>query len=192
MRTRTLSAASVSVLLALAGNVAIAVAQDETPTEPADETATTDAISGTIVIMEDEDGRTSYFLDVEGTLIELQVGPAWFRDLGAVYGVSEGDEVEIVGNLRSGTPDENASDTAKEQAVKAPQLRIKSVDGESRPKGKPAWAGGPKVQGEAHPGYDGRSKGQAQKPEKPEKPGKPAHAGKPDKPPKGPRIPLDD
>jgi hypothetical protein len=72
--------------------------------------------------------------------------------------------------------DEHASDTAQERAADKPKLKVKSVDGTSlRTKGKPPWAGGPKVIGEVHPGYSGRSKGQAakaaHKPAKPEKAG---------------------
>jgi len=159
---RTVSAAALSALLALGGTAAIASAQDE---EPADEATTTQGLTGQIVVM-DEDGRSVYYLQVGDELVSLSFGPSWFTDLGAMFGLEslegEGEgEVELDGNLREMSPSENASDVAKAKAGKS--LKVKTFKGESRPKGKPAWAGGPKEQGAAHPGYEGWSKGQANK-----------------------------
>lgn len=157
-RRRTLAAAALSALLALGGTAAIVSAQDE---EPVDEATTTQGLTGQIVVME-EDGRSVYYLQVGDELISLSFGPSWFTDLGAMFGLDslEGD-VELDGNLREMSPNENASDEAKAKAGKT--LKVKTFNGESRPKGKPAWAGGPKEQGAAHPGHEGWSKGQANK-----------------------------
>lgn len=155
---RTSGAAALSALLALSGTAAITTANDE---EPVDETATTQGLTGQIVVIE-EDGRSVYYLQVGDELISLSFGPAWFNDLGAMFGLDslEG-EVELGGNLREMSPNENASDVAKAKAGQT--LKVKTFNGESRPKGKPAWAGGPKEQGDAHPGYEGWAKGQANK-----------------------------
>jgi hypothetical protein len=172
MHRRAITVASLTAVLALGGTGVTALAQDDAQEGPVTETAA-GAFNGTIVTMEDEAGRTVYYLDLDGTLVELRFGPAWFLDLAALFGLADGDEVEIGGHLRDGVPNENASDVAKERAARDPVLRIKSVGGETRPKGKPAWAGGPKVQGEAHPGYEGWSKGQDKKAEKAPDAGKP-------------------
>jgi hypothetical protein len=132
-----------------------------------------------------------YSLQTEdGQLIQLSFGPSWFwGPLSDLWPEAvEGASVEIGGNLRDGLPSEDASDVALEQAPKDPVLKVDTLNGAKRAQGKPAWAGGPKVQGPAHPGYAGWSQGQAnkaagaEKAAKPEKPGRPAHAG-----PKGPR-----
>ena len=162
MHRRTITAAGLSAVLALSGTATIAAAQEET--QPVEDAATS-SVTGMLQTVVGEDGRSTWYLDVDGELIELQFGPSWFSDLAALFAVADGDEVAIGGNLRDGRPDQNASDVAKENAAQAPRLRIKTIGGEERPKGKPAWAGGPKVVGEAHPGHAGWSKGQARKAE---------------------------
>lgn len=161
MTKRSVTAATLSAALALGGIASAAVAQDEPETTPADESAP-GVTTGIVVEMDD-----GYYLDVDGTLIKLEFGPSWFDDLAAVFGdlfdeAGElvGDEVEIQGQVRNG-PNEHASDVAKAKVV--PKLRIKSVNGNKRSKGKPAWAGGPQVAGDAHPGFAGRAKGQSKK-----------------------------
>ena len=217
MNKRLISAAPLSAVLALAG-LAGAVAAVE-PAEPEDESKPDKTTTGTVLMGETEDGRVVYLLDTgEGEPIELQYGPSWFGGEFSPLHALVGEEITVGGNLRDGMPNENASDTAKENAAKAPVIRILTLDEQKRVKGKPPWAGGPKDVGEAHPGFDGWSKGQANKPEKPgkptkpEKPAKPAKpakvppgqakqadgqtgAAKPEKPDKGnggPRVPLDD
>jgi len=184
MDKRTTPAATLAALLALGGSGAVALAEDD---ESAEATASKN-VTGTIETMTDEAGRTMYYLRVGEELVELHFGPSWFSDLGAMFGmeVGDGDEVELGGNVRSMSPNENASDTAKAKAGQ--KLKVKTLNGEARPKGKPAWAGGPKEQGEAHPGHEGWSKGQADKAAKAEAKaqkaaksatkGKPARAGK--------------
>jgi hypothetical protein len=200
MTRRILTSATLVTALAFSALPAAAAAQDAV--EPADETRADKSVTGTITEL---DG-TWYVTPVGGDPIELSFGPSWFKDLSALFGLSDGDaDITIGGNLRDGMPNENASETAKEQAAKEPVLKIKirTVNDHKRTKGKPVWAGGPKVVGEAHPGFEGWSKGQADKAPKPEKaakvpPGQAKKAaagashGKPDKPGNGPKIPLKD
>jgi hypothetical protein len=173
---RAIAPAALIAALVLSGIAGGASAQE--PADPADTAATGGSTTGTIVAGVDGDGQPTYFLRLEdGTLIELRFGPSWFwGDLDPLAGLLE-TVVTVGGQLRDGAPNENASDTAKEKAAHAPGIKVRTVDGSRlHDHGKPPWAGGPKVIGEVHPGYDGWSKGQAAKAEKPEK------AAKPEKP----------
>ena len=180
MKNRATASALLIATLAVSGLAGGTLAQE--PSESADDAATSKSTTGTVVAVVDEDGNTGYFLDVDGTLVELSYGPSWFwgedNPLQALVGIAD---TVIGGQLRDGAPNEHASDTAKENAAKAPALKVRSINGSERDKGKPPWAGGPKAVGEAHPGYEGWSKGQAAKPEKAAKPAKPEKAAKPEK-----------
>ena len=154
MTRRHLASATLVAALTLSVLPGAAAAQDTV--EPADEDASARSISGTISYQE----GVWYITPDQGDPIALSFGPAWFNDLGALFGFSDGDEVTVEGNVRDGMPNETASDTAKDKAVKDPVVKIK------REKGKPPWTGGPKDVGEAHPGYEGWSNGQAEKAEK--------------------------
>lgn len=184
MGTRAITAVSLTALLAVTV-VAGATAAD--PAEPEAGGAPDRTVTGTVVMAETEDGRIIYLLDSgDGEPIELRYGPSWFSgELNPLHALV-GSSITVGGNLRDGWPNANASDTAREHAVKTPALRILTLDGERRAKGKPPWAGGPKAVGEVHPGYAGWSNGQADKPEKPEQ------AGRPDKPGNGPKGPFED
>jgi len=168
-------------VLAVSGLAGAVAAQDELePMDPVEEPAAEKSTTGTVVLQE-EDGRTVYYLDPgdDGDLIQLSYGPSWFwGELHPLNGL-EGEVVTIGGQLRDGMPNENASATGKEHAAKAPAMRVRSIEGEKR-KGKPPWAGGPKVVRESHPGYKGSSEGDATKAAK--KPAKAAKAAKPAKP----------
>jgi hypothetical protein len=181
MIKRAIGPGAMIAVLAVSGLAGAVAAQDELePMDPVEEPAAEKSTTGTVVLQE-EDGRTVYYLDPGegGDLIQLSYGPAWFWGaLNPLDGL-EGTEVTIGGQLRDGMPNENASDTGKEHAAKAPAMRVRSIDGDKR-KGKPAWAGGPKVVGESHPGYKDRSEGDATKAGN--KPEKPAKAAKPAKP----------
>ncbi len=189
MTRRATAAATLVAALALSSLAAGAAAQE--PLEPTDDSIAPKTTAGTIVVVENPDGTSTYYLDVDGPgadgpLVKLSFGPAWFWDLSKVWdgAVADGEEVEIVGNLRDGMPNENASPVAQAKAAKDPIIKINGITGAERPKGQPAWAGGPKKQLEAHPSYDGWSKGQANKaanqPPKPEQATKPVKAEKPD------------
>ena len=158
MDKRSTSVAALSALLAIGTTAAMAAAQEP---DPVDESSAVAGTTGVLEIMTNEDGQPVWYLNVDGELIELSFGPAWFNDLTALFGVDAGDAVTVDGNVRSMSPNEHASEVALEKAGQT--LKVKTVDGEGRDKGKPAWAGGPKVQGESHPGYEGWSKGQANK-----------------------------
>ena len=179
MTRRSIGAAALSSALALSSVAGIASAQEpvEPAAPPADQVVASNTTSGTIVAVENADGSTTYYLQSEdGQVVELSFGPAWFwGPLSALWPEAvDGATVEIGGNVRDGMPSEAAP------------VKVNTVNGAKRAQGKPPWAGGPKVQGPAHPGYVGWSQGQANKAAhaaaKLEKPGKPAHAG-----PKGPR-----
>lgn len=168
MTKRSITSATLVAALALSGLAGATAAQDEVV-----EDEPSASITGELSFI---DGVWS-LTPVDGEPIELSFGPSWFTDLEALFGVSEG-EVTVAGNVRDGMPNENASDVAKEKAAKPAVVKVRTVNDQKRAKGKPPWAGGPKVVGEAHPGHQGWSKGQA---DKPAKPGKPEAPAKPDK-----------
>ncbi len=182
MNTRTIiTTAAVSAALALGSLAGTVFAQDEV--EPVDEAKPDKSVTGTFDKQTTEDGRVVYVLTTDEGVIELSYGPSWF--VGSLDDLI-GTDVTIGGNLRDGMPNENASDTAMENA--ASKLKILTINGEKRAKGKPPWAGGPKNEelGEMHPGFEGWSKGQeakaaaqANKLSKPEKAVRPDKPGKP-------------
>ena len=132
---------------------------------PDDAAAPERTSSGQVLTVTDESGKTSYVLQLaDGTQLALSFGPSWFwgplNPLEALVGTT----VEVTGNVAADGPDEHASATAQERAADKPKFKVKAVDGTPlREQGKPPWAGGPKVVGAAHPGYEGWSKGQANK-----------------------------
>ena len=158
MNKRSTGAAALGALLAISSTAAVAAAQEP---DPVDESSAVAGTTGVLEIVTNEDGQAVWYLNVEGELIKLSFGPAWFNDLTALFGANEGDEVTVDGNVRSMSPNEHASEVALEKAGQT--LKVKTVDGEGRDKGKPAWAGGPTEQLESHPGFQGWSKGQANK-----------------------------
>jgi hypothetical protein len=96
-------------------------------------------LSGTIERTTDEKGRSTFTLTSGGTTYELSAGPKWFHGTGggplATY---VGQSVEVHGWHREGSTD----------------VSVDTVDGTRViPEGRPPWAGGPKVQGERHPGW---------------------------------------
>jgi|GEM_PF-6189566 len=175
MTKRILASATLTATLALSGLAGAAFAQDTV--EPADEATNGKTTTGTITMV---DGVWYLTPTGGGEPIELSFGPSWFSDLAALYPDLPEGEVIVGGNLRGSMPNENASEMAMEKAVKDPLIKINTINGQKRAKGKPPWAGGPKDVGEAHPGYEGWSRGQAEKeankPPKPEKPAKPEKA----------------
>lgn len=174
MIRRASTAASLIAVLAVGGLVTTAVAKGEVVPENAQADART--TTGIVEGPEEVDGRMVYFLVVGEDRIELSFGPSWFWGaLDPLHALAEaGTEVSIGGNLQDGLPDENASDMAQEQAFKDSVIKVRTIDGSKREAGKPPWAGGPKVVGKPHPGYEGWSKGQAEKDvDKPDTPGRP-------------------
>jgi hypothetical protein len=95
-------------------------------------------VRGTVGTTTDEEGRTTYTLDVDGTTYELSAGPAWFWDQAHPLAGHVGDQVEVVGAVPEGSN----------------EVDVETVDGVAlREPGKPPWAGGPKRVGERHPGW---------------------------------------
>ena len=96
-------------------------------------------VSGTVVAETDEQDRTRYTLTAGGRTYELSAGPRWFWGDDHPLRASVGDEVEITGEIAEGSD----------------EIDVETVDGERlRAEGKPPWAGGPKVVGEQHPGWN--------------------------------------
>jgi hypothetical protein len=150
-------------LFATLGLAAPTLANRDDPEEVGE--AAQQTTSGQIVAVTDASGKTGYFLQLpDGTEVALSYGPSWFwgplNPLAALVGTT----VEVTGNVAADAPDEHASATGQEHAANKPKLHVKAVDGAAlRENGKPPWAGGPKVVGEAHPGFAGWSKGPAAK-----------------------------
>lgn len=108
----------------------------ESKAEHAPEIALT--LTGTVVKTTDGKGRPTFTLTVGGVTWELSAGPKWYwgdkNPLAAFVGTS----VKVTGTHHEGET----------------QLDVETVDGKAlRVAGKPPWAGGPKVQGERHPGW---------------------------------------
>ncbi len=163
MDRRVIATASLVAALSL-GSLAVGASAQE-PAEKADLAATSKSVTGLVTEGTNADGQTTYYLTPEGgEPIELSYGPAWLWGLASPLQQLVGTEVTVVGQLRDGVPNDNASEMAQAQADASPVLHVRSIVGlELRENGKPPWAGGPKVVGEAHPGYEGWSEGQAEK-----------------------------
>ncbi|MFO7534016.1 MAG: hypothetical protein R6W93_16310, partial [Candidatus Limnocylindrales bacterium] len=135
MTRRIIGSALLSTALAVSSMAGLAAAQE--PVEPADEAAPS-TTSGTIVVVQNDDGSVVYSLQTEdGQSFELSFGPSWFwGPLSALWPEAvEGASVEIGGNLRDGLPNEGASDVALEQAAKDPVLKVNTLNGVKRAQG---------------------------------------------------------
>ncbi|HYO41696.1 MAG TPA: hypothetical protein VES19_00730 [Candidatus Limnocylindrales bacterium] len=99
----------------------------------------------------DADGDTEYAI---GTT-RISIGPAWFWGAGNPLAGLAGETVTVTGHIDDGAgpAKDAASDTSK---VRTPEFEVYAVNGKTvRDPGRPAWAGGPKVVGAAHPGSGG-------------------------------------
>ncbi len=95
-------------------------------------------LNGTVVRTTDEKGRPTFTLAAGGKTWELSAGPKWFLGDDSPMAAFVGETVEVTGTYHEGETD----------------LSVETVNGEPiRAAGKPAWAGGPWVVGEAHPGW---------------------------------------
>jgi len=96
-------------------------------------------LRGTIQRTTDDRGRPTFTLTSGGTTYELSAGPKWFHGTdGGPLATYVGKDVEVHGWQREGSTD----------------VSVDAVDGTRIvPAGRPAWAGGPKTQGERHPGW---------------------------------------
>jgi hypothetical protein len=163
MNKRAIAAASLIAALSLSSLAVGASAQE--PADNADPSATSKTATGVVSLVND----TYYLTPDEGESIELSYGPSWLWGAASPLQllVDLGEEVTLVGQIRDGAPNDNASETAQAQAAdRMAVMHVRAVVGmELREKGRPPWAGGPKNEdlGEVHPGFEGWSKGQAEK-----------------------------
>jgi len=95
-------------------------------------------LRGTVERSTDGKGRPTFTMTVDGTTWELSAGPKWYWGDRNPLAEHVGATVEVAGTHHEGQTD----------------LDVETVDGAAiRAAGKPPWAGGPKVVGEAHPGW---------------------------------------
>lgn len=95
-------------------------------------------LNGTIRAIADADGETAYTLTDGGTTYTLEAGPPWFFGADHPLKPYVGKSVRVEGEVAEGST----------------EVEVISVDGVAlREPGKPPWAGGWKVVGEAHPGW---------------------------------------
>lgn len=95
-------------------------------------------LRGVVSSATDAKGRPTFSMTVGGSAWELEAGPAWYWGEDHPLKAFVGKTVKVAGTTHEGST----------------ELDVESVDGVAiREPGKPPWAGGPKVQGERHPGW---------------------------------------
>jgi hypothetical protein len=95
-------------------------------------------LHGTIKAAADADGETAYTLTDGGTTYTLEAGPPWFFGDDHPLKPYVGKSVKVEGEVAEGST----------------EVEVISVDGVAlREPGKPPWAGGWKIVGQAHPGW---------------------------------------
>jgi len=93
-------------------------------------------LNGVVAATTDAEGNTEYTITAAGKTLKLDGGPSWFFGDNHPLKPFVGKNVTIVGGQRGDEVD------------------IETVDGvRLRAEGKPAWAGGWKAVGSAHPGW---------------------------------------
>jgi hypothetical protein len=113
-----------------------AAAKAESKADQAPEIAVT--LIGTVVKTADGKGRPTFTLTVGGVTWELSAGPKWYWGDKNPLVAFVGKSVKVTGTHHEGET----------------ELDVETVDGTAlRAAGKPPWAGGPKLQGERHPGW---------------------------------------
>jgi hypothetical protein len=108
-------------------------------------------LTGVLKTTKDAEGDTEYMI---GTT-RVSVGPSWFWGTRNPFAGLVGKTVTVSGHLDSGTgPTKDTATSAPK--VHVPEFEVYAVNDKTvRAPGKPAWAGGPKAVGAAHPGYGG-------------------------------------
>jgi hypothetical protein len=102
-----------------------------------DEVAVT--ITGQVSARADAKGRFTYSMTADGVTWDLSAGPKWFWGTANPLAAFVGMTVVVAGTHRAGDTD----------------LDVATVNGKAlRAAGKPPWAGGPKVVGAIHPGWN--------------------------------------
>jgi hypothetical protein len=96
------------------------------------------SLRGTVAQTADDQGRPTFTITVDGVVWELSAGPKWFHGDNNPLAAHVGASVEVSGTYHEGET----------------ELDVETVNGNPiRAAGKPPWAGGPRVVGEAHPGW---------------------------------------
>ncbi len=119
-------------------------------------------LTGPVSSRTDAEGDREYTIEVDGKAIDLDAGPRWFH----------GDKHPLepfVGETVTVTGDRGVRQKPERARRSEVDVRTVASDGkkiEIRPAGKPPWAGGPSVVGKKHPGYEGWSRGQANRADK--------------------------
>lgn len=117
-------------------------------------------LRGVVTETTDDKGRATFTMTVDGTTWELSAGPKWFWGTDHPLRAFAGDTVTVTGTYHEGDTD----------------LSVDAVDGTPlRGEGRPPWAGGPRAQGERHPGWKAWKTGEGDHPGN----GRPDHAGPP-------------
>ena len=106
-------------------------AKDKAPKAPI-------TLDGTIEATQDADGATAYTLTDGGTTYTLEAGPPWFFGDDHPLQPFVGESVTVEGEVAEGST----------------EVDVISINGTAlREAGKPAWAGGWRIVGKAHPGW---------------------------------------
>ncbi len=95
-------------------------------------------VTGTVTTAKDEQGRPTFSITDGATTWELSAGPKWYWGDANPLKAHVGKRITVVGTHHKGDTD----------------LDVETIGGKAiREAGRPPWAGGPKAQGEKHPGW---------------------------------------
>jgi hypothetical protein len=122
-----------------------------TPTETPEVEPASVPLTGELTTVKATDGDTEYLV---GTT-RISVGPSWFWGTKNPLAGLVGTTVTVTGHMDDGTgPAKDTTSTTTK--VHVPEFEVYAVNDKTiRAAGKPAWAGGPKAVGAAHPGFGG-------------------------------------
>jgi hypothetical protein len=151
-RNRLIISAALTTALALAGSSVAVMAQDDEEVMQ--------SLTGTVVVVVDEDGVATYFLQVDDeTQVLLSVGPPWYwGDEDPLGSLVDGAVVTVEGYYDEDL--DEAVELGEGEVAEEPVFEVRVIGVESLWDGDvPPWAGGPEVVGEVHPGWEGWSKG---------------------------------
>lgn len=95
-------------------------------------------LTGTVATSKDDKGRSVFTITDGSTAWELSAGPKWYWGDANPLKAHVGKRITVVGTHHEGDTD----------------LDVETIDGKViREPGRPPWAGGPRAQGENHPGW---------------------------------------
>lgn len=117
----------------------------------------TSTLRGVLRVQEGADGRGTYLIGD----VRLSVGPPWFWGENHPLADLVGRTITVTGREDDGANGRGRGRGGDE----GPSFDVFAVNGtEIRQAGRPPWAGGPRVVGPSHPGYQGWFRGQANRP----------------------------